>query len=121
MGKDVCIICMQNKRGYKVIDDPVLSTIRRIKRALRIAKENRLYVCKKCYQEHKKRRGDFEKTVIIYGGLGAIIAMVLLLVNFSLNALVVGILIILFLLFLSLFKYHPAVKEVKKRGRKARG
>lgn len=104
----VCIVCQQQKDGTPVKDDVILSSIRRIKQSLNIAKNNTLVVCAECLEEHKKRRQNFEKSMIQFGGLGLLILVILLLLLQNIQAFLIGIVFAAFTFSLSIIKYHPS-------------
>ena len=61
-GKDVCIVDGEEiEKGYRVKEDFVIRTIRRIKGALGMLRNNRLYVCEKHLEEYKKKRKNYRK------------------------------------------------------------
>ncbi len=107
----VCIRCLKHTRGYAVADDYVIKTIRWVKHKAGVDKGNTLIVCEACLPEHKKKRGEFERSLIIYGGAGVLIAIALVVLNFSISSLLTGLILMLFFLILSHLKYTPRVIE----------
>lgn len=108
--RGVCISCTKPGKGYAVIDDYVIESIRWIKKKAGIEKRNKLIICSDCSEKHKKKRKSFERSLILYGGIGVVIAIILLAVNFSLSSFFAGLLFILFLVVLAHLKYAPRVK-----------
>lgn len=118
-----CIVCEKDKTGTPVSDDVIIGTIRKVKRTLRVAQENRLVVCKDCLEEHKKRRAKFEAKVIRYGGFGAIVTVIFLIISQRLVSLLAGLFVIFVMLFLTLNDYWPTLAvepkaEAKRTKRK---
>ena len=118
----VCIICNKDvtgKRAVRVKDDFVIRTIRRVKQILGVAKNNELYVCEDDFEEYKKRRSSFEKSIMIFGAMAGLLifGVVLLMIitgRFSISSivslLVLGILLLIFTL---VFRFTPAVESEK--------
>ncbi|RLG19625.1 hypothetical protein DRN67_02220 [Candidatus Micrarchaeota archaeon] len=115
-GKSICIICQKEKKGYPVRDDLFITTVRSLKQKLGIATNNVLVVCNDCSTEHKKRRSAFEKKILQYAAIGAVLGLIFLVISRSLQGLVMAILLVLFMAALALVQYHPAseIKEEKK-------
>ena len=119
----VCISCQENvagKRAVPVKEDRVIRTIRAIKKKLKIAQMNELYVSEKCLPEHLKRRRSFEKSLLfasVIAGLILVVVIVALLLSgrFNLWAIVSAFIIGGFVLLLPLFKYTPAVESTVPR------
>jgi hypothetical protein len=107
----VCIVCREEKDGSAVKDDPVITTIRGVKTRLGFASNRRLVVCDDCREEHRRRRQDFEKRLVQYGGIGLIILVGLFILTQTLNALLIGVFFLLILLLFSLVQYHPALEN----------
>ncbi len=126
----VCIVGKEQvKSGYPIKEDAVIKLVRAFKEKLKISTGNELVVCEKHLEEAKKKRKEFEGSVIKLVALVsviAVIAIVLAILNNTFNLLpaTFALLFLLGLLMvvLSLFKYYPAVedrleptsKEVKK-------
>lgn len=118
----VCIICHKEvggKKAVKVREDNVIRGIRRIKKVLRIAKNNELYVCEDCLEEHTSRRRSFEKSMLFFGIIAALVILVfggLLLISgrFDIGSFV-SLLILgaLLLSFSIIFKFVPAIESTK--------
>lgn len=102
--------------GYPVKEDIVIRSIRKIKRFFGIAKNNRLIVSEEMYEEYKKRRTKFEKTLVQYIALAVIIfiafvGLSLLSGTLSLGTFIISIFIGAFLVLFSLTSYVPAIEE----------
>ncbi|MGC8923590.1 MAG: hypothetical protein ACP5H8_02555 [Candidatus Micrarchaeia archaeon] len=113
VGKEVCIMCTQRTHGQRVEEDYVISAIRWVKKRLNAEKGNTLVVCDKCMDSYKKRRGEFERSLLMYGGAGIVIMIILILLNLSLSSFLAGILLLIFMLILAHIKYVPRLREVK--------
>ena len=138
----ICIDCQKDVSGMRAVrikEDRIIGFIRKVKTAMKIAKGNELYVCEDDLPKHLERRKSFEKTMVIFTVLAAIIVL-LLLVTILLSgrielwtvasAILIGVLLLLFSL---VFKYVPAVENTepvqvsgglpakKKRRKKKRG
>ena len=136
MAKKVCVVCREEiKSGkvYRVKDDKAIQFIRAIKTRLGIVQGNELCICAKDIKEQVEKRRKFEKELIIYSIVAAVIvvlfgAMPILAgnINFGaiLGSLLVGVMIVLLFV---VFRYVPAVdkeprmikpaKPVKKKKR----
>ena len=117
----ICIICHQvvsQGKAARVKDDAVIQGIRGLKRLLRIAQNNELYVCEKDLPVHAEKRKKFEKELLIIGGVAIavlflLIGLPLLSGRFDISLFVSSIFIsFLIVLFGILFKYAPAVGAV---------
>jgi len=115
----VCIICeadVAGKAARPVKEDHVIRAIRSLKGALKIARNNELYVCGDCQQTHRERRKEFEK-MLLYAAIFAAIILLLLLGRlllsgaFDVIALVSAFVLAFFVMSLPLFKYVPASEE----------
>jgi hypothetical protein len=117
----VCVDCQKGVAGRKAVkvrEDKTIRALRKIKRTLRIAKGNELYVCEDCLDKHLERRKSFEKTMLIFSAVAALIIVLLLVtILFSgrfeiwtvLSAIFIGVFLFLFSV---IFKYVPAVESV---------
>ncbi|MDE1871084.1 MAG: hypothetical protein KGI06_02480 [Candidatus Micrarchaeota archaeon] len=112
MGKPACIICGKERDGLEVRDDIIIKSLRWIKKNVTKSQKNyRLVVCKDCFLSYRKRRESYERKMMIYGAIGVIFLLALLVsAGGRLGAIGVGILIIIGLLLLAQFSYMPAVK-----------
>lgn len=115
----VCVDCQQDvagKRAIKVREDRVIRLIRSVKRLLKISKENELYICENCFAKHEERRKSFEKTMLVFAVVAALIIILMVFTiilsgRIELWAIASGVLIIVLLaLFSVIFKYVPAVE-----------
>ncbi|MEM4589799.1 MAG: hypothetical protein QXK21_00835 [Candidatus Micrarchaeia archaeon] len=117
----VCIIGKEEVKGgnyNKVKEDVVISSIRNLKRFFKVAAENELVVCESHLEEAIKRRKEFESSIVkivAVVAVIAIIAIILALLNNSLNFIpaTISMIILLFILliFVSLFRYFPAIEH----------
>lgn len=126
----VCFVCQKEQKpgqGTPVKDDIVIRAIRRIKKAFGISTGNVLVVCNNCLEESKKRRQKFERSLLTFGGLGAVLGVILLIAAIlsgkSLIAILQSLLLLVFLVVIfslfSLLQYHPTVAtEVEKKAAK---
>ncbi len=117
----VCVDCQQEvagKKAVKVKEDRTIRMLRSIKKFLRIAKGNQLYVCENCLEDHLNKRKSFEKTMLIFSAIAALILVILLFAillsgRFEIWTAVSALLIVAFLfLFSIIFKYVPAVENI---------
>ncbi|MEM0438015.1 MAG: hypothetical protein QXU54_01815 [Candidatus Micrarchaeia archaeon] len=107
----VCILCEKlGARGRAVKEDYLIAAIRAVKRLFKMEAGNKLVVCDECYPAYSKKRGEFEKGLLIYGIIGMAIMLLLLIMSFSLGSLISGLLMLLFLLILAHIKYTPKVE-----------
>jgi len=116
----ICIECEKNVEGMKAVkikEDNVIAAIRKIKRAIRAAKENDLYVCEEHVKQHIERRKSFQKALILFG-IAAVLIFILGLIsmilsgNFNVIGFIAAVVISIFLiLFAILFKYTPDVES----------
>ncbi|MEM4133928.1 MAG: hypothetical protein QXO35_02785 [Candidatus Micrarchaeia archaeon] len=119
----VCIIGKEEVKGgnyKKVKEDIVISSIRNLKRFFKIAAENELVVCENHLGEAIKRRKEFESSIVkivAVVAVIAVIAIILALLNNSLNFIpaTISMIILLFILlmFVSLFRYFPAIENAE--------
>lgn len=118
--KGVCIHCTRENAdvkpklvmGYPIADDYVISAIRWLKRKTRTEQGNRLVVCEEHAEEHRKKRGNFERSLIIYGGIGIFLMMVLLVMSLSPGSFVAGTLLLIFLLATAHMRYVPKAEGI---------
>jgi hypothetical protein len=117
--KSFCIVCGLEKDGIEVKEDGVLRTMRYIKRnLLRSAKNNRIVVCKQCYEAYKKYRKRYVSRQHLYLGLGIVFLVLTLLLNVSIASVLFGLGVLVLLYLLSLVNYMPDINvhpsKVKK-------
>ncbi|NYZ77005.1 hypothetical protein H0O02_01675 [Candidatus Micrarchaeota archaeon] len=115
----VCVDCQKEisgKKAVRVREDRVIVSIRWLKRLFKVSKENELYVCEEDMKKHAERRKSFEKSMMIFAVLAAMIFL-LLLASIVISGrvefwtILSAIAIVLLLLFFSLlFKYVPGVE-----------
>lgn len=108
--KNVCVVCGKEKNGLEVKTDNVIRTIRYIKLKLfRKVSNNRLVVCKECYENYKKYRKKYIGRQRLYVALGVLFLIFGMLLNPSFVALFVGIFITVVMYLLSLLSYLPEI------------
>ena len=125
----VCVICEKEKAGTPVREDVIIRSIRRVKQGFKgileriapsllpsapgilVPQNNRLIVCKECAPEHAKRRANFEKTLIMYVGLGGLMAVLFLILSQSFMAVFAGAVILAFMAALAVLSYWPSLEE----------
>jgi len=120
--RNVCIICEQEGiEGKPVKEDAILGSIRAIKNALKIATNRRLIVCETCVPKYTEKRGRFEKTLVQYVAISAIIVVGLIALPliaggaFNFGALIFGVAIGAFITALSFTQYMPAVEGIEQK------
>ena len=77
----VCVDCQKEisgKKAVRVREDRVIVSIRWLKRLFKVSKENELYVCEEDMKKHAERRKSFEKSMMIFAVLAAMIFLLLL-------------------------------------------
>ena len=77
----VCVSCEKDVSGREAVpirEDRIIHAIRTVKKALRIAQMNELYVCSDCMEEHIKKRKSFEKTMLFASILAALLALLVI-------------------------------------------
>jgi len=107
--KNACIMCTEEIKkgeGNEVVEDKIIEIIRKVKNKLGVAKGYKLVVCDKCLEDYEKKRKRFERNTILYLGLGIVIIILLMILNFSIGSFIGGILIFLILLLFSIFSYQ---------------
>ena len=112
MKKTVCIICGKEKNGLQVKDDYVLETLRWIKTNItKNVKNYNLVVCKEDFLTYQKKRDGFERKEIIYGAIGVIFLIALIITSQgNIGAVFVGLAVTIGLLALAHVSYIPAVE-----------
>jgi len=78
MGKSICIVCEKEKKGVPIKIDRVIRLIRSVKRKFNVAQDNDLYVCKECWPKYKDKRKKFERSIMVWGAVAAIISILLI-------------------------------------------
>ncbi|MEM4633566.1 MAG: hypothetical protein QW275_00235 [Candidatus Anstonellaceae archaeon] len=128
----VCIICeKETSGGMHVEDDFVIVSIRKIKNALGVAKNNQLMVCDACAEAYKKKRESYERNLVIHTIIAVVVLMAFVLlplftIGFSLWSFFLGLILALMIMSLSVFSHIPKAHapkpaEQEKRGRKGKG
>ncbi len=113
MNKDYrCILCGQQKDGIPVKMDHVINGIRWFKR--NVTKNEKGYVlvvCRDDYKKYYKARASFVRKQVGYVTLGIVFTIVLAITSRgNLTGIFIGVIITLFLYFLSLLSYMPALE-----------
>ncbi|MEM4194852.1 MAG: hypothetical protein QXY05_00935 [Candidatus Anstonellales archaeon] len=120
----VCIICgneIKGKDAYRVKEDIVIESIRKIKKKLNMAKNNELFVCREDYEKYKEKRKQFERNFTFASALAAAILLLLIIVPIffgslpSIANILFGIVVGIFLIFMALISYLPALEEEVER------
>ena len=108
----MCIICGKEKTGLPVKDDYILQSIRWIKTNItHNVKNYKLVVCKDDFLAYQKKRDGFERKEIIYGAVGIVFLIALVITSEgNIGAVFVGLGVTLGLLALSHVSYIPAVE-----------
>jgi len=119
MKKSVCIVCKGEKKGDRVEDDIYIETMRKIKNRLNIATNNTLVVCNDCTQKAEEKRRRFERTLMIWGILSALILVMFILMSPTLLSIFLSLVAIAFFMLVAfLTSYFPKVeKHGGKKGR----
>ena len=119
----VCIICgKEAKAGHRVEDDFVILGIRKIKRALSVAKNNELVVMDECMGEYLKKRQKYERTLIMHVILGAFVFLIIALLpiftsGFSFYAVVLGAALAAMIVGLAVLSHVPKVADDGVKGK----
>ncbi len=116
----ICIVCQKDMEGKPVVpikEDAIIRTIRKVKQSLNMAQNNELCVCEADVPAHEKRRKEFERSLVLFGVLAAVVVVLLVATLLMsgrfdifafLSAIVIGLCILLFAI---LFKYAPALEQ----------
>lgn len=113
----ICIYTQKSVDGQLAVpvrDDRIIKTIRAVKKFFGIAQMNELFVSVPHLEEHKKRRRQFEKSLLfasVFAGLIIVVVLFSLLFSgrFDIWAIASAFIIAGFVLALPLFKYSPAI------------
>ncbi len=121
--KNICISCKKELKGTKlktaktVVDDHLIRTIRKIKKAFNAITNNKLYVCKEDLKEHKTKRKKFEKNFILTLVLAILIFLTLVILPlilggaFNFGSVILGAVIaVLLTALMGFINYVPATK-----------
>ena len=119
-GKSVCVVCRQEKKGEKVEDDICIEVLRNVKKKLKIAQNNTLVVCADCTQKAEEKRRRFERTLMTWSILAALVFVSFLLMSFSLNSILLGLVTAFFFILFAMISYFPKVEKHGKERRTAR-
>jgi hypothetical protein len=116
----VCIVCEKDVEGKSAVpikEDAIIRTIRGVKQFFRIAANNELYVCEDDIPKHMEKRRGFERSLIFFGVLAALVVILLagslvLSGHFDIVAFLFAIVLgLLILVFAVVFKYAPAIEQ----------
>ncbi len=107
----VCLICHRHIAGVRIADDPVIRTIRRVKKSAGLSTGNIIVICSDDTQKYQAKRAGFEKALLQYGAAGLIILVVLTLLSQSVGGFIAGLLLGLFVLGMALLRYVPALEK----------
>lgn len=119
--KQVCIVCGKERKGIPVKEDFVIRSIRRAKGAFKIATGNKLVVCPEHIDDARKKREKFERGLLTYAGIGAVLGVILVVVNLMtsfdafrlIQSLALLVLLVVVMAMLSLYQYFPAIGAPK--------
>ena len=109
--KGVCIVCHKNKMGYPIESDYMIDGIAYVKKLMKTYKGNKLVVCEDCFDEYKKKRERFVRNLLLYGGIGAILGLLLIFTNLSLQSIIFALFLELIMLILAHMSYVPKVMD----------
>jgi|GEM_PF-1001448 len=116
----VCIVCEKDVEGKSAVpikEDAIIRTIRGVKQFFKIAQGNELYVCEADIQKHMEKRRGFERSLIFFGVLAALVILLLvgsllLSGHFDIIAFLFAIVLgLLILVFAVVFKYAPGLDQ----------
>lgn len=117
----ICIICEKEpqRKAYAVKDDAIISTIRKVKKALGVARNNELFVDEDCLPVYKEKRKKFERNFVFYAA-GAVIVFALInglqlfYGHFSILTFISSLVLALLIVLLSMLNYAtPPLAEPK--------
>ena len=122
-GKEVCIVCQKEKKGAAIVEDFVIKGLRKIKQSLKASTGYKLVVCEDCKEVAKKKRQNFERTLLTYMGLGGIVLLAIIITAVmsggSILSIIQSIIVLIFLIVLlaalSLLNYFPSFKGYKAK------
>ena len=74
----VCIMCKQEKAGTPVKNDFIIEIIRKLKKKIGAARNNRLVVCQECMEQYETKRKNYERllTQNIVIGIGIVVLLI---------------------------------------------
>ncbi|MFH0885398.1 MAG: hypothetical protein V1861_06845 [Candidatus Micrarchaeota archaeon] len=130
VGRKMCVSCqldVEGKKAFPIAEDRVIRILRAVKKALRIAQMNKLFVCEACMPKHMERRRSFEKTMLFASVLAGIMLLIMIIApilsgRFEALAFVSGFIVAGFIVLLPvMFKYVPAVEGVSTLAKQASG
>lgn len=110
---------MQGKQCVPIREDNIIRAIRRIKKAVGIAKMNELCVCDADLKTHAGRRKSFETSMIFAAAFAGLVLLFIIgsavFGRFDSWAFVSAVALCLLLLALPLFRYSPALDMPKSQ------
>ena len=115
----VCKICeKETAHGKRVEDDAVIQAIRKVKQALRIAKNNELMVCEGCLEVYSKKREKYERNLVMHVIIAALVLLAFIMLplftsGFSLWSVILGLLLAALVVALSTFSHTPKIEGWK--------
>lgn len=118
--KTFCIICGKEKNGVDIRSDPIIDGLRWIKTNItHNHSNNRLVVCRDCYEKYRVSKKRFDSRKKLYLILGIIFAAFILIVNVTIFSIAFALFMIALLYLFALFNYVPdlAVGSSKEKGR----
>ncbi len=121
----VCIICEKETGGRRVMDDFVIRAIRKVKSALRIAKNNTLVVCPGCIETYASKRTKYERDLVMHAIVGGMVLLLFALLpifttGFSLLPILLGLMLFALIMALSVFSHCPKLEEKRQADEPAR-
>ncbi|MCK4319617.1 hypothetical protein KAW38_03540 [Candidatus Micrarchaeota archaeon] len=126
----VCLISKKEvKEGYPIIEDPVVQTIRKIKKRFGLLQNNEIVVSPEHLETYKKKREAFERNLVIYSAVAIIVVVVfstlpiILSGTFNFMAVLYSFLLGIMIVLFALMGYLPQVdtgKVIKPAGKEAR-
>jgi len=108
----VCLLCQKEKQnGSKIIEDPVVKTIRWAKRKLKIEKGNEIVICEECMENYKKKRKNFEWNILAYLLICLVITISIVLIAHSISSFLIALIFSALLILLAIIAYYvPAIE-----------
>jgi hypothetical protein len=112
----VCIICEKETGGKLVMDDFVITLIRKVKTALSIAKNNTLVVCQGCMEAYSAKRTKYERDLVVHAIVGGMVLLLFVLLplfttGFSIASILLGLVLFALIMALSVFSHCPKVED----------
>jgi hypothetical protein len=110
MAKMLCSLCKNLKEATPLeMDDPIFSAYIAIMHATKLSKHaGPLGVCRECMPMYGKMQENYNKKIVFYGALGAVVVIVYF---YFTNNIIASVLIGAFVFSLALPQYCPPLKE----------